>query len=309
MTRRIDKTSLDFFHEGMVKVRTLQDFFDSYAGRYLKEVYGELEFSKTSGTNFINVYHNGTDYILHDSIFSDKCPVDNVCGFIIPVSIKSRTHRIVKSKYQCMRNLARFGYTQIDHDINIGRYVENLDYVRLGEGLDYDAPTEYFKHIKNNPDENTTIKKLEPLRDEIFSLIKERFSDNHLINKNCVAETRVQRMNQGDSMIRHFGADKNEPYIMTAISYHVPYAFMGRELYGGLRSTGDLSRYVSKFCDEPDFNSYSDQPEAYEDTFSMKPSSNSIGIVSATNPLFYHAVAEHKGGGEVYAIITDIRLK
>lgn len=309
MARRIDRLSIDFFRKGVVKVKSISEFLDSYAGRYLTAVYGELEYSDTTGTNFINVYHNGESFILFDSIFSDKCHTSTARGFIIPKSIKKRTRRIIQSKYQCLRNLASFGYTQIDHDIDIGKYVQDMMYVRLEDNHTYDVPHDYLKHIQNDPNSNTTIKGLEPLRDKIFTLIKARFKDNHLITQNCVAETRVQRMISGDSIIRHFGADKGEPYIMTALAYHAPFSFVGRELYGGERHLNDLSEYITRFCIEEEFNSYTDSPEEYEDTFEMKPTANSLAIVSATNPIYYHAVKEHLGGGEVYAVITDIRLK
>jgi hypothetical protein len=309
MARLIDKISMEFFQHGCTEVEKLSDFMDSYAGRYLESVYGELEFCDFKGTNFINVYKNKNKYLLYEAVFYDKCPSVELVGTIIPKRIKHRTARLVKSKYPSMATLSSFGYTSLPHTIDLKGLVDNMHFMRLDENHQYDSPSEYINKILENPDENHTIEKLRPIRDAVLKMLKAIYSNNHLLSSNCTAETRIQKMTSGDSMIRHFGADANEPYIMTALIYYCPYEFNGRELYGGERTHRDFSNYVVNFCDNEDFNSYSDVPSQYKDTFSFAPSNNIMSIVSAFNPRFYHAVAEHKGGGDVYAIITDIRLE
>ena len=309
MTRLIDRISLDFFYKGFCEVDTLTSFLDSYAGRYLQEVYGELEFCDFKGTNFINVYKDGNKYLLYEAVFYDKCPSNKLIGTLIPKSISKRTPRVIKSNYPSLSVLSTFGFTSLSHNLNLGSATENVQFMRVDDRHQYDSPAEYINKIMENPDDNYTIKQLESVRDSVFQIIKDAFPNNHLLNNNCKAETRVQKMSKGDSLIRHFGADKGEPYILTAVTYFCPYAFEGRQLYGGCRSKKDLSRYVINFCENAEFNSYTDAPQEYQDFFSTKPLNNNIAIVSAFNPLFYHAVSEHEGGGDVYAFITDVRLK
>lgn len=312
----MDIQSLQFFNNKYVNFDKINSFFFTDACFYLEKVYGKLIFAENKHVNFIGVYKNGNKYLLSEDIFYKEDRELEQVGNIIPKSLVNLNETTFSNKSKEGFSLKNKGYAKSASNRctsgkkvlnNLKRQINALNFIKFSETNSYQSPKEYIDYLKNNED-NITIESLNKINHSIFERVKQNFNNN-LINNYCIAETRVQKMINGDSLVRHFGASYGEPYLFTALNYLTLGDFKGRELYGGERSLVDLSRYVYDFTYVDQFNPYNDPIREYHDTYSFKPHSQETIYVSAFNPMFYHAVKKHLGGAEVYAIITDIRLK
>lgn len=312
----MDLHSLQYFSKKYVNFEKINSFFLTDACFYLEKVYGKLIFTENKNVNFIGVYKNENKFLLSEDIFCKNSFNLEQVGNIIPASLNDLNNLEYFNTSKEGHGLKHKGYAKsasnrctsgkkVTEDLR--RKINALNFIKFSESNSYQSPKEYIDYLNSNED-NITIDSLSIINDLIFEKIKSNFNNN-LISNYCIAETRVQKMTQGDSLVRHFGASYNEPYLFTALNYLTTGEFKGRNLYGGERTLNDLNRYVFDFTFVDNFNPYNDPVLEYEDTYSFKPSQQETLYVNATNPMFYHAVDEHISGAEVYAIITDIRLK
>jgi hypothetical protein len=314
--RPLDLHSIQYFKNKNVILKNIESFYGLDAYAYLQKVYGDLVFTENVNQNFIGVYQIEDKILFSEDIFCKEIKNLNQLGNLIPQCIALKVSDVFSNSSKEGYTLKHKGYAKSASRRctsgkkvlnNLRRQISSLNFVKFSETNSYQSPESYIDYLRNNPD-NITIESLLEINYLIFEKIKLNFNNN-LINNHCIAETRVQKMINGDSLVRHFGASHDEPYLFTALNYLVTGDFEGRHLYGGERSLVDLSRYVHDFNYALDFNPYNDPITEYADTYLFKPSQQETLYVSAANPLFYHAVKEHLGGAEVYAIITDIRLR
>lgn len=313
----LDIYSLQYFKNKNVTLPGIESFYATDAYIYLERVYGKLVFTENVNLNFIGVYESGDNVLFSEDIFFKEHKQLKQLGNLVPEYLALTSSSFYDNSSKEGYSLKHKGYaksagnrctsgkTKIRNELK--RQINSLNFIKFSESNSYQSPKSYIDYLRNNTD-NITIESLLEINYLIFEKIKSNFN-NSLINDHCIAETRVQKMINGDSLVRHFGASYDEPYLFTALNYLALGEFEGRELYGGERSLLDLARYVEDFNYKEGFDPYNDPILDYSDTYCFKPSHQETLYVSATNPLFYHAVKEHRGGGEVYAIITDIRLK
>lgn len=311
---------IDFFTEGVTTVETLDEFLNSTVGKYLQTIFGEFEYIETPykklDINFIHVLKGVNGLMIFDNIFTAFTKaIDHLqVGYLFPKKYKyliteGQMHEAAINPVGT--SLARLGYgvTWRPQTEYLLQELRKQKWMPIPKTV-FDSEKNYDVIEEYAADQQITLPFLKNEIHGYHHMTSHTFTDNKLIS-NCLPnwQSRAQRMTNGSSLVPHFDSDKDEPYLMSALTWIIDSNnFTGRELVCGKRSVEELSQFLEEYVNNPYFNAYNMEIKNHEELIKIRPAIGLNVYVNTYNPLFYHAVTEMKGDGAIYTIVHDCRM-
>ena len=327
---------IELFTKGFCQVTSIDDFLNSQIGCFISKVYGKLHYSEQPRTNFLKVFRQGASLYVSENLFYDRFPGVQYLGSIVPECLNYLTKVDERGGDSPIgRMLGDFGYAikhtpmkpstvdwvknrfYIDCDFDIETEVSEQQTDHNFKALApadakkqlFQITAEYYNAIMSG-DKWHALSFLKEYEETNKKDIQFLFSGNRTLGVAKNERTCLQRMENGNSMFRHFDSNTSgyDNYLINVITWVCQGDFRGRELVLGKRSEADLDKWLMDAINAKDnMDSYSLEPQEYNDTCTVAPESFKSVIINSFNPVFYHGVNELVGSGFVYTITNDFQ--